>query len=65
MRRFITDDRWMMDFLENNDYHVSNAAKQCFETLEWRQKFGVNGEFDLWQWSIRVWNFALNGAVEK
>lgn len=44
----MTDDCWMMDFLENNDYHVSNAAKQCFETLEWRQKFGVNGEFGLY-----------------
>lgn len=33
-----------MDFLENNDYNVNNAVKQCFDTLEWRLKFGVNGK---------------------
>lgn len=42
--RFKNDDRWIMDFIENNEYNMKNAVKQCCETLEWRNSFGVNGK---------------------
>lgn len=44
LHRFQTDDRWVSDFIENNEYNMKNAFKQCCETLEWRKSFEVNGE---------------------
>lgn len=42
LHRFKTDDRWVEDFIINNDGNIKHACKQCIETLEWRKKFGVN-----------------------
>lgn len=36
-------DKWLNNFLFNHDYNVKEALKQCWDTLEWRKKFGVNG----------------------
>lgn len=44
LHRFKNDDQWVVDFLENNDFHMKNSFKQCMDTLEWRKSYGVNGE---------------------
>lgn len=44
LHRFKSDDQWLMDFLDNNDYSMNHTVKQCIEALKWRQAFGVNGK---------------------
>jgi hypothetical protein len=39
----INQDSWMANFLVANDYNMKESLKQCWDTLEWRKKFGVNG----------------------
>lgn len=39
----INQDFWMTNFLVANDYNMKESLKQCWDTLEWRKKFGVNG----------------------
>lgn len=44
LQRFNTDDRWIADFLVNNENNIKNSFKQFCETIEWRKSFGVNGK---------------------
>jgi hypothetical protein len=43
MKRIMEDDRWLDNFLFFHDYNIKNAFVQCWETLVWRKKIGVNG----------------------
>lgn len=47
LHRFKTDDLWVEDFIINNEGNIKNSFKQCMETLEWRKKFGANGELQV------------------
>ena len=43
--RVKSDDKWLGDFLYNNDLIMKDSLKQLCEALEWRKKFGTNGKF--------------------
>lgn len=51
MLRFKTDDNWLMNFLDFNDFNIDKSLKQLWSTLEWRQKNEISGE------KLRLENF--------
>jgi hypothetical protein len=44
MQRLKTDDNWLVNFLDFNDFNIDKSLKQFWSTLEWRQKHEINGE---------------------
>lgn len=44
LNRIRNDDRWLSDFLVQNDMNMKDSLKHLLETCEWRQKFGTNGK---------------------
>jgi hypothetical protein len=43
----IHSDVWLENFLIFHDYNVKEAFIQCWETLEWRKNYDVNGKVKL------------------
>ncbi|KAG5676878.1 hypothetical protein PVAND_006683 [Polypedilum vanderplanki] len=55
----INKDYWLTNFLEYHDYNVKDALKQCWDTLEWRKKIGIN---DISESSVRR-DYLLDGNI--
>ncbi|KAL7049544.1 hypothetical protein ACKWTF_003748 [Chironomus riparius] len=55
----INQDFWVTNFLVANDYNMKESFKQCWDTLEWRKKFGVN---DITEETVPP-NYLENGNV--